>query len=98
MVRFYTAFKPGLRQIFAVRGKVISNTNVALGPHPGREFVIESQEDAETVGMTYTLRARVRLYVIGRRCYQVARTVTPESDGPTDAARFFDSFELRALE
>jgi uncharacterized protein (TIGR03067 family) len=63
------------------RGKITSETNVKLGAHSGREWVIEVP-DAGTV--------KVRVYLVGDTAFQLAAQPFKEAEAKT----FFDSFKL----
>jgi hypothetical protein len=69
------------------RGRLVSETPVALSGHPGREVRID---DAGGGGAT----VQGRLYVVDSRLYQVMVTTTPEGADSPDVATFLDSFQL----
>ena len=69
------------------KAKPLSTTPVKLGTHPGIEFKAEIPGKADIVS---------RVYVVGRRPYQLI-TVTPTGrDASAGRARFFSSFRLAA--
>ena len=76
-------------------GRVLSESEVSLGGHPGRALKVGIAE-----GIIW-----VRMYAVGRRLYQVAVTTRGEQSAPgagrADEARamkFLDSFRLLAPE
>ena len=71
----------------AVKATLLSTTPVKLGAHPGIEFKAEVAGKADIVS---------RVYIVGRRPYQLI-TVTPAGrDASANRARFFSSFQLAA--
>ena len=71
----------------AVKATLLSTTPSKLGTHPGIEFtaVVEGRVDIVS-----------RVYIVGRRPYQLI-TVTPIGrDFSANRARFFSSFQLAA--
>jgi hypothetical protein len=70
-----------------VKAKLLSTTPIKLGTHPGIEFRAELEGKADIVS---------RVYIVGRRPYQLI-TVTPTGlDSSADRKRFFSSFKLGA--
>jgi len=68
----------------AVKGNLVGTTPIKLGTHPGVEFT------AETEQVVY----RSRVYVVGRRPYQLVAARVKGTDEPSDVNRFFSSFEI----
>ena len=69
----------------SVKATLLGTTPVKLGTHPGIEFKAEIPGRADIVS---------RVYIVGRRPYQLI-TVTPLGrDAAADRARFFSSFRL----
>ena len=71
----------------SVKATLLSTTPVKLGTHPGIEFKAEIPGRFDIVS---------RVYIVGRRPYQLI-TVTPAGrDFSANRARFFSSFHLAA--
>lgn len=71
----------------SVKATLLSTTPIKLGTHPGIEFKAEIPGRADIVS---------RVYVVGRRPYQLI-TVTPLGrDASASRTRFFSSFQLAA--
>jgi hypothetical protein len=71
----------------AVKATVLSTTPIKLGPNPGIEFKAELTGRVDIVS---------RVYIVGRRPYQLI-TVTPAGrDASANRERFFSSFQLAA--
>jgi len=69
-----------------VNGKLLSERQIRLQGHPGRELWIEADVEGQE-GL-----ARARIYLVGRRLYQVL-VAGPENQFPeSDAERCLDSF------
>lgn len=66
------------------RGKLRSSTKRDLDGHPGRELIIDGPGESSV---------RVRLYVVGRRLYQVM-AVGMGAAASRQALHFLDSFRL----
>jgi len=69
-----------------MEGKLVSEKNVKLGKHPGREIRINVAEGKRLF--------RVRVYLVEQRLYQVVVFGTPETATSKDADKFLDSFKL----
>ena len=70
-----------------VKATLLSTTPIKLGAHPGIEFKAEIPGKADIVS---------RVYIVGRRPYQLI-TVTPAGrDASANRERFFSSFQLAA--
>ena len=73
--------------IKGVEAKLLGTTPIKLGTHPGIEFKAEIEGRADIVS---------RVYIVGRRPYQLI-TVTPAGrDASANRERFFSSFQLAA--
>ena len=71
----------------SVKAKLLSTTPIKLGTHPGIEFKAELTGKVDIVS---------RVYIVGRRPYQLI-TVTPAGrDVSANRERFFSSFKLAA--
>jgi hypothetical protein len=78
----------GAGAVQAVDGKVVSEKEIRLGAHPGREF------DADILDGKATLRLRV--YLVKQRLYMVM-AVAPKGE-PAGFGDFFGSFKLTGAE
>jgi hypothetical protein len=71
--------------------KVETRNDINLGPHPGREFRASYSSEGHTaVGQT-------RVYLVGRRVYQVGVWGEPDRMKYAEIDRFLRSFRLTAL-
>lgn len=70
------------------RGKLVSETSIALGKYPGREIKIAGERS----GVNYS--AHWRVYLIGTQVYQLGVLSPKTAAVENEAARFFDSFKL----
>jgi hypothetical protein len=68
-----------------VKGTLLNTTRIVLNGNPGLEFT------AETPQTMY----RSRVYVIGRRPYQLITSTYKGQDNADNVARFFESFAVR---
>ena len=68
-----------------VQGTLLNTTRIELNGNPGLEFT------AETPQTFY----KSRVYIIGRRPYQLIAGSNKGQDNADNVARFFDSFEVR---
>ena len=68
-----------------VQGTLLNTTRISLEGNPGLEFT------AETPQMFY----KSRVYIIGRRPYQLIAGSNKGQDNADNVARFFESFEVR---
>ncbi len=71
----------------SMNAKLISTTPIKLGAHPGIEF------KAEVTGRADILS---RVYIVGRRPYQLITGAPAGRDASANRARFFSSFQLAA--
>jgi hypothetical protein len=68
-----------------VKATLLNTSRITLDGHPGLEFTAETPETV----------FRSRVYIVGRRPYQlIAGTYKGQNDS-TSVSRFFDSFEVR---
>lgn len=68
-----------------VQGTLLSTTRITLNGNPGLEFT------AETPQMFY----KSRVYIVGRRPYQLIAGSNKGQDNADNVAQFFESFEVR---
>jgi hypothetical protein len=66
-------------------GKLATEKDIKLGDHPGRETLIDVSGKA---------MFRAKVYLVGRRMYQVVMVGSKEAVSSKDAEKFFDSFKL----
>jgi hypothetical protein len=70
-----------------VQGRLVNETYLSLQGHPGRELLIETA-GAEAF-------ARVRIFLVGNRMYQVMALTTSQSDSQTEEiTNYLNSFHL----
>ena len=71
----------------SLKAKLLSTTPIKLGAHPGIEFraVVEGKVDIVS-----------RVYVVGRRPYQLIAVTPAGRDASANRERFFSSFKLGA--
>jgi hypothetical protein len=73
----------------AMKGKLLSEKKVELGPYHGRDLTIESkQQGADLEGY------RTRLYLAADRFYQLMLMGTKDAVSSKHAEKFFGSFKL----
>lgn len=70
-----------------IKAKLLSTTPIKLGTHPGIEFKAELEGKADIVS---------RVYIVGRRPYQLIMLSPVGSDSSAARERFFSSFRLGA--
>lgn len=68
-----------------VKAKLLSTTPMKLGTHPGIEFKAELTGKADIVS---------RVYIVGRRPYQLIAVTPAGRDASASRERFFSSFQL----
>jgi hypothetical protein len=73
--------------IKSLNAKLLNTTPIKLGTHPGIEFKAEVTGRADIVS---------RVYIVGRRPYQLIAVTPAGSDASAARARFFSSFHLGA--
>ena len=71
----------------SVQGKLLSTTPIKLGAHPGIEFKAEVTGKVDIVS---------RVYIVGRRPYQLIAVTPAGRDASANLQRFFSSFQLGA--
>jgi hypothetical protein len=71
----------------SVKATLLSTTPVKLGTHPGIEFKAELPGRADIVS---------RVYIVGRRPYQLIAVTPAGRDASANLGRFFSSFQLAA--
>lgn len=71
----------------SLKAKLLSTTPIKLGRHPGIEFKAELEGKADIVS---------RVYIVGRRPYQLIILTPTGRDSSANRARFFSSFKLGA--
>jgi hypothetical protein len=75
--------------IKSTNAKLLSTTPIKLGTHPGIEFKAEMTGKADIVS---------RVYIVGRRPYQLIALTPVGRDASANRERFFSSFRLGAAE
>lgn len=70
-----------------LKAKLLSTTPVKLGTHPGIEFKAELTGQADIVS---------RVYIVGRRPYQLIAVTPAGRDASANRERFFSSFQPAA--
>jgi len=68
----------------AVNARLIDDSDITLSGHPGKEFTGASD--------TYTYKSRV--YLVGRRVYQIVAAEPSAAIDSTRVKKFLESFEL----
>jgi hypothetical protein len=71
----------------SLKATLLSTTPVKLGAHPGIEFKAEVPGRFDIVS---------RVYIVGRRPYQLITGAPAGRDASANRVRFFDSFQLAA--
>jgi hypothetical protein len=69
-----------------LKGEVKKDTEISLGKHPGREVVIVIPKVEN--------EHRLRLYLVGKRLYQLSVFIPEGQVVEADPERFFNSFRL----
>jgi hypothetical protein len=72
--------------VSSVKGKLLTDTGIALQEFPGREINIEAPDGKHTVVS--------RIYLVKSRLYQISVAVPNEDLQREDVAKFLDSFKL----
>ena len=70
-----------------MKAKLLSTTPIKLGTHPGIEFKAELTGEFDIVS---------RVYIVGRRPYQLIMVTPAGRDASANRERFFSSFQLAA--
>jgi hypothetical protein len=71
--------------IKSIKATLLSTTPIKLGAHPGIEFKAELAGKADIVS---------RVYIVGRRPYQLIAVTPAGRDSSAGRQRFFSSFQL----
>jgi hypothetical protein len=71
----------------SLKAKLLSTTPIKLGTYPGIEFKAELEGQADIVS---------RVYIVGRRPYQLIMVTPAGRDVSANRERFFSSFQLAA--
>jgi hypothetical protein len=71
-----------------VKGQLTSEKKITVRTHPGREFTASSK--VQDVDLVFTWR----IYLVGRRLYQLAVATNSKNAGHPDIAKFLTSFDL----
>jgi hypothetical protein len=66
-------------------GKLLDEKDVALGPHKGKELMVEVPGEGT---------ARIRFFAAGRRLYKLTALGKTHPPDPGETAKFFDSFQI----
>lgn len=75
-----TGARDGLAQ--ATKGRIAAESVISLGPYPGLQFDLEAER----------YHARIRLFLIERRLYQLLSIAPSGLSLASETGRFFDSF------
>ncbi len=78
----------GLGLTKLTNGKLLLETKITLGPNPGREVLVEFQEQGQKAV------AKARYYLVGRRLYQIMVITPSGKGGMSDINAFLGSFQL----
>ena len=70
--------------VAAMKAKLLETTKISLGTHPGIEFTAELPN----------ARIKSRVYVVGRRPYQLIAVTSPGGNSAPNVERFLKSFTL----
>jgi hypothetical protein len=69
-------------------GELLSDMKIAIGEFPGREILVEFQEQGQkAIG-------KARFYLVGRRMYQIMVYAPAGKGGMSDISAFLESFQL----
>lgn len=79
-----TAARDGM--VSAVKGQIVSEMPISLGNYPGLQVEIEVNAQHA--------HARARLYVVGKRLYELISVAEGDRPISPDTTRFFESFRL----
>nr|MBN2276833.1 hypothetical protein [candidate division Zixibacteria bacterium] len=69
-----------------IKGRLLDDRPIHIGDHPGREFEIEIAGGRGVMKM--------RIYLVGRRLFQVTAGTVMKNTSSPDMERFLDSFRL----
>lgn len=70
-------------------GTITQDTEIALGEHPGREFIVTAKDEK---GKPFTVR--VRLYIVGARLYELIVWLPESAESGKDVETFFSTFAV----
>ena len=70
--------------VSAVKGNLVSEMPISLGTYPGLQIEFETQG----------FHARARLYIVGRKLYQILSGADSDKPISQNTTRFFESFRL----
>ena len=79
----------GVGAVANVDGKLLNERRVTLQGHPGREMWVKAESNGEQG------RVHARIYLVGRRLYQMLVAGSEAQFSESDAEYFLDSFQLR---
>jgi hypothetical protein len=71
--------------VAGVKGTLLGTTKIVLNGYPGIEFTAETDQ----------VFFKSRVYIVGRRPYQLIAGIYKGQDESTNVARFFDSFQVK---
>jgi hypothetical protein len=74
--------------ISSLGGELISETKMNIDGYPGREFLATKTLEGKETTFTW------RVYLVGRRVYQVAAAARKADSTSTEISKFFNSFRL----
>jgi hypothetical protein len=69
-------------------GELLSDMKIAIGEFPGREILVEFQEQGQKAIV------KARFYLVGRRMYQIMVYAPAGKGGMGDIGEFLESFQL----
>ena len=69
-------------------GKLLLDLKIAIGEFPGREILVEFQEQGQKAIV------KARFYLVGRRLYQIMAFAPAGKGGMSDISAFLESFQL----
>jgi len=70
-----------------IKGKVLRESEITIGEYPGKDLTFE-------IPSLPGIQGRLRIYLVGRRLYQVMMLGPPARVTGKDSETFFDSFRL----
>lgn len=73
-----------------VNGKLVSETNITLGDHPGREVIIEARAEDRPPAII-----KSRMFMVKNRLYQVTTVASRGRAGDKELDNFLRSFKLQ---
>ncbi len=75
--------------VAGAKARLIESKPIRFGPHPGLEFTAEIEGENPA-------QIRSRVYVVGRRPYQLIAVSAKGRDATRNFTRFFSSFKLKS--